>query len=236
MLQPVRNRRIDNGTAGVPPQSIVIPNATYSPWLADSEFLQDDLQIRRHTMVDIYRRYELARLVRQTSKVPGDILEVGVWRGGTGCLMALCARRIGSAATVFLCDTFAGVVKAGDKDFEYKGGEFANTDAEMVQGLLAATSLSNVRILPGIFPDETGAQIAERKFSLCHIDVDVYLSAKDTFDWVWPKLSIGGVVVFDDYGFAGCRGVTTFGNECSSIKNGVFVHNLNGHALFIKIA
>ncbi len=70
------------------------------------------------------------------------------------------------------------------------------------------SGLSNVELLQGVFPDDTGERIADRTFRLCHVDVDVYQSAKDVFDWVWPRLSPGGVAVFDDYGFPACPGVT----------------------------
>ena len=56
-----------------------------------------------------------------------DVLEVGVWRGGTGCLLAAKAQSLNRNATVFLCDTFSGVVKAGEIDNFYKGGEHADT-------------------------------------------------------------------------------------------------------------
>lgn len=39
--------------------------------------------------------------------------------------------------------------------------------------------------------------------------VDVYQSAKDIVEWAMPRLTRGGVVVFDDYGFRNCEGVTT---------------------------
>ena len=59
-----------------------------------------------------------------------------------------------------------------------------------------------MRILEGIFPEETAHLIETGEFGLCHIDVDVYQSARDAAEWVWPRLQVGGVIVFDDYGFA----------------------------------
>jgi O-methyltransferase len=38
------------------------------------------------------------------------------------------------------------------------------------------------------------------KFRLCHIDVDVYQSAKDVTEWIWERLVSGGIIVYDDYG------------------------------------
>lgn len=236
MLQPLRNERFDTGAVGVLPQSVLISFATYSPWLTDQDFIKDDSEAGRHSLADVYRRYALAQLVRQTAKVPGDILEVGVYKGGTGCLMALTASRIGSNATVFLCDTYEGVVKAGVNDPGWKNGEFRNTSVEMVEELLKTTGAGNAKILRGIFPEDTGGQLADRKFSLCHIDVDVYLSAKDVYEWVWPRLSVGGVVVFDDYGFRGTPGVTKLVDACAALPNRVVVYNLNGQALMVKTA
>ena len=51
--------------------------------------------------------------------------------------------------------------------------------------------LTNVELLQGIFPEETAARVADRGFRLVHVDVDVYQSAKDVFDWAWPRLSAG---------------------------------------------
>jgi O-methyltransferase len=212
----------------------VKPRSTYAPWLTDTGFQQVFEKIVHHTAVDIYRCYELWRLAGQSWKVPGDILEVGVWKGGTGCLIASALQGQGDSRTVWLCDTFKGVVKAGDKDTQYKGGEFADTSTALVEQLIEDMGLKNIRLLEGIFPDETGPQVQDRRFSLCHIDVDVYQSAKDVFDFVWPRMSVGGVVVFDDYGFLGTEGIIQFVNEQTPGRDRVMVHNLNGHAIAIK--
>ncbi len=95
----------------------IVPHATYAPWLSDGHFQAAYDAIRSHTLVDRYRCYELWQLVAEAAKLPaGDIIEIGVWRGGTGCLMAQKARQHGLNANVYLCDTFRGVVKAGLED------------------------------------------------------------------------------------------------------------------------
>ena len=216
------------------PHSIVKPVATYSPWLSDLEFKKTFHVIGPNTLVDLYRCYDLWELVSQVSKLPsGDILEVGVWRGGTGCLIAQRAKLCGLASVIYLCDTFDGVVKTGSSDRHYSGGEHSDTSEERVARL--ATSLDlNVRILAGTFPEQTGGEIEQGKFRLCHIDVDVYESGRDVFDWVWPRLVPSGVVVFDDYGFLSTGGITRLVNEKKQLPNCFMIHNLNGHAIFIK--
>jgi O-methyltransferase len=62
----------------------------------------------------------------------------------------------------------------------------------------------------------------------------VYRSAKDVFDWVWPRLEPGGMVVFDDYGFPACPGVTKFVDEQRLLGDRTVIHNLNGHGLVVK--
>ena len=187
-----------------------------------------------HTLVDVYRCYELWCLVKQTADLPGDVLEVGIWRGGTACLLGLAMKDAEIESKLYLADTFAGVVKAGDADRSYHGGEHSDTTPETVKSLLERQPGCQFLNFEGIFPDQTGGQIAQAQIRFCHIDVDVYQSAKDAFDWVWPHIPVGGVVVFDDYGFVTCSGVTKFVNEQNGRGDMVFMHNLNGHAVLVK--
>lgn len=193
--------------------------------------------IKNHTLVDIYRCYELWSLSRQLGKshVEGDLLEVGVWRGGTGCLLARAVQN--GTRSVFLADTFSGVVKATDRDALYKGGEHSDTSLELVQQLITSCDLTRVETLAGVFPDQTGQRIEHRTFALCHVDVDVYESAKGVVEWALSRMPVGGIIVFDDYGFRSTSGVTRLVNEEYAMRPGLlFVHNLNGHALLIKLA
>jgi O-methyltransferase len=209
------------------------PYATYSPWLDDHEFmLIYDTISAQNTLVDMYRCYDLWYLVKQASLVEGDILEVGVWRGGTGALLAYAARHM-TEKLVYLADTFSGVVKAGDKDTVYNGGEHSDTTIDAVQDLLARMSLTNTEILHGIFPDETAERVRS-DIAFLHCDVDVYSSAKDTTEWCLPRMHAGSMLVFDDFGFSGCEGVTEFCEELRANTDLRFVYNLNGHAIFIK--
>jgi len=217
--------------------STIRPVAGYSPWLADDDFQALYNILKGNTLVDVYRLYEIHGLVKQLHKLPeGDILEVGVWRGGTGALLAWTAKRCGLSSRVFLADTFQGVVKAGDKDSRYIGGEHADTSRKIVEDLLGgALGLNNFEILPGVFPEQTGQAVSDCAFRLCHIDVDVYNSARDVNEWVWDRLVPGGMVVYDDYGFEPCVGVTRYVNEQIGLADRMVVHNLNGHAIVFKL-
>ena len=214
--------------------SAILPWATYSPWLLDEPFLACHRIIKEYTLVDIYRCYELWHLLGQTAGLEGDILEVGTWRGGTGGLLGRRAQLLGMPARIYLCDTFAGVVKTGEEDVAYSGGEHADTSIPVVEELISRLGVDNITILQGIFPEDTGARLADQSFRLCHIDVDVYQSGKDVLDWVWPRLPVGGLVVFDDFGFASTTGITQLVHEQEGRDDLVCLQNLNGHAVFVK--
>ncbi len=215
----------------------VRPAATYSPWNNDESFQAMLASIQGFTLVDKYRCFELWKLIEQCAKLEtGSIIEIGVWRGGTGALIARQARNCGIEDRVFLCDTFMGVVKAGERDSGYKGGEHSDTSRQAVEDLiLTRMNLDNVEILEGIFPDQTGHLVEGMLFRFCHIDVDVYQSAKDVVDWIWDRMVPGGLVVFDDYGFYGCDGITRYVEEQMACTDRLVIHNLNGHAIILKL-
>lgn len=187
------------------------------------------------TLVDKYRCFELWKLVEQAAKLPsGALIEVGVWRGGTGALIAKKASLCGVKESVFLCDTFRGVVKAGEQDTSYKGGEHADTSRRSVDDLVSRLQLTNVEVLEGTFPDQTSRFVEDLEFRLIHVDVDVYQSAKDVVEWIWDRMVPGGIVVYDDFGFSTCTGITRYVEEQMLLPDRIVIHNLNGHAIVVK--
>ncbi len=213
---------------------------TYCPWLNDTAFLETYQSIKegKKTMVDINKIYELWTLTKQMVSQPnlGAFLEIGVWRGGTAAIIAKQLSLSNASVPFYLADTFMGVPKAGADDPNYKGGEHADTTQQEVEDLVLPL-YKNISILTGIFPDQTAHNLPiDIRFSYCHIDVDVYKSAQDIVDYVWPKLNIGGVIVFDDYGCIYTQGVTTYVNSIKDKSDRIFIYNSNQHGILIKIA
>jgi len=213
------------------------PAANYAPWLGDAEFKAEYDLIRNNTLVDIYRCFELWEIVEKVQKFDNtaSLLEVGVWKGGTAAIIGKKLALLKSKSTFYIADTFAGVAKATDKDKFYTGGEHADTSQEIVETLLKG-KYDKYKVLKGIFPDDTQHLVpAGEKFGFCHIDVDVYESAKDIVDWIWDRLIVGGVIVYDDYGFHTCNGITSYVNDQKGMDDRFVIHNLNGHAIVIKL-
>lgn len=206
----------------------------YPKHLRDRAFQPVSASVRGHTLVDVLRQHELWSLVQQSGKLPpGNYLEVGVWRGGTGLVIAEALRHFGVSGDLYLADTFAGVVNAGEHDTLYVGGEHADTTEAQVRKLLGDHGHHDVRILKGMFPQDTGEHVAGA-IRMLHVDVDVYQSARDVVAWAFDRLVPGGIVVFDDYGFSSCSGITKLAEEYERDPRFFFLHNWNGHAVLIK--
>lgn len=152
----------------------------------------------------------------------GDLIEVGVWRGGTAALAAAQMKNLGDESTLFLCDTWSGVPreKTCEKDL-YVGGEHRDSDTKVVVDLFSRVfdfDSLEVILLPGIFPDETKRFVEGRQFKYVSLDVDVYESTKQCFEFLWPSVVRGGVVIIDDYKWPNTPGVEEFVDEMLASK------------------
>lgn len=207
----------------------------YAPWHVNEGFVACHGAVKQNTLIDIQRLWQLWSLAGEAAKSSdGAVVEVGTWRGGSGCLLAKRWQLLGKTSPVYLCDTFQGVVKVGEKDTFYKGHEHADTSREIVEQLIEKMHLGNIKILQGVFPDDTGNAMMARELAFCHIDVDVYQSAKDIFFFLWPRVAHGGIVVFDDYGFATTEGIRTLLDELRGRKDLIFFAGLSGQGMLIK--
>jgi O-methyltransferase len=96
-------------------------------------------------------------------------------------------------------------------------GDFNDTSLDEVMAFVG--NPDRVIFKQGLVP-HTFAGLESASISLAHIDLDIYQSIIDALDFVWPRLSVGGFVLFDDYGFPSCpgarRAVDEFfaGSEC----------------------
>jgi len=127
-------------------------------------------------------------------ELKGEIAEVGVMWGGSAKIIT----KIIPDKTVYLFDTFEGL--PDDMDYtvdptDYFVGAMA-VDLDKVKKFLKNC---NVKIYPGIFPQETSKYIKDKKFAFVHIDVDIYKATKDTLEFFYPRLEVGGSIVIHDY-------------------------------------
>jgi hypothetical protein len=153
------------------------------------------------TIVGVDRVDQLKVLVRQTVNLPkGEFWECGVFNGGTASIIA---NNVPADREIKLFDSFEGLPKTHAYDNFHKQGEFGNANFEMVYNYFK--DYNNVKIKKGFVPD-TFFGLEDSIIAFCHLDLDLYEGYKATLEFVWPRLVIGGVILFDDYHAATCLG------------------------------
>ena len=79
---------------------------------------------------------------------------------------------------------------------------------------------------------ETLEDIELNSVAFIHFDLDLYSSTISTLEYLYPKLIIGGIALFDDYGFSTCPGVTQAVNEFLDDKNEEIINLSAGGSFF----
>lgn len=136
--------------------------------------------------------YELFLAVTKTEKLPGEIAEVGVFRGGSAKLLAETSRK-----PIHLFDTFEGLpdLTREDRPDQFRKGDYS-ASLENVTSYLAA--YPNVKLYKGFFP-ATAGPVADRRFSFVHLDVDLYRPTLDSLAFFYPRMTRGGILIGHDY-------------------------------------
>lgn len=203
----------------------------FSPWLGLGEFQRYYEIAAPKTLVYSDRCYVLYILLRQAIMIKGDVWECGVYKGGTAAMMAAIIKDNGSSKRLYLFDTFEGMPSTDAEKDWHKKGDFSDTSLEAVTDYIGHEDLCVVR--KGWIPDTfTGLESAEIAFA--HIDVDIYKSIIDCLEFIWPRLTFGGFVVFDDYGFPTCTGARAAVDEFFSREACVPLCLPTGQALVFK--
>jgi hypothetical protein len=168
-----------------------------------------------HTMVGIKRLDNLQFCVEEIlkNKVPGDLIETGVWRGGASILMRAVLKIYGiTDRTVYVADSFEGLPKRKyeiDKQ-DPNGKPYPNTDLavplEQVQSNFKAYGLldDQVRFVKGWFSD-TLPRLPTSRLAVARLDGDFYESTMDSLVNLYPKLSVGGFLIVDDFDIQPCK-------------------------------
>lgn len=176
------------------------------------------------------RCFMLFQFLNQVGKLAGEVAEIGVYGGRSGKVLALAAQKF--SKRIFLFDTFEGMPQTDpEKDNYYQKGTFGDTSFQLVKNFFS--DCKNVSIYQGVFP-ETAIPIAKKKFCFVHVDVDIYRSVKDCCNFFHPRLVKGGVIIFDDPGFADCQGAKLAMDEFFQDKKEAPIYLATGQALIIK--
>lgn len=170
----------------------------------DADFIRMYNQCKPYTMTSKERMYALYKGLQYVhqANIPGDLVECGVWKGGSAMLMAMMSDR-----DIYLYDTFEGMTEPGEHDYSIAGKDgvalgMSMASLESVKANLQSTNVIFVKgkveeTIPGTMP----GQIA-----LLRLDTDWYESTRHELIHLYPLLAPGGVIIIDDYGhYAGAK-------------------------------
>ena len=153
----------------------------------------------------------------QRREIPGDIVECGVWRGGS---MMATARTLlagdGPTRHLHLFDTFEGMNAPSEADRDHEGESAADLldrtpkDAANVWCIAGIDDVRENMLSTGYPEDrftlvqgpveETIPQGAPEQIALLRLDTDWYESTRHELKHLYPRLVSGGVLIIDDYG------------------------------------
>jgi O-methyltransferase len=180
-----------------------------------------DWPVDAETMVGLTRLDNVQQCVTSVIRddVPGDLFEAGVWRGGVTILMRAVLAALGiSDRRVWVADSFQGLpapdgdrypADAGDTHFELV--DTLGIPLEQVQENFRRYGLldDQVQFLPGWFRDTLPTASVDR-IAVLRLDGDMYESTIVALDALYPKLSVGGYLILDDYlSHPACREAVT---------------------------
>ncbi len=177
---------------------------------------------RRTTMVD--RRHVCLAHAAVASvderHIPGDIVEVGVWRGGASCVLAAAHNRWRAPSRyLWLFDTFDGLPfpnvtvdgtravqlyrrarnVSGSAFFGADDGKMNYAPLRLVKQTMLLSGYDRVHYVVGKVEETLATAPVPKRISLLRLDTDWYSSTKVELDVLWERLSPGGWMTVDDY-------------------------------------
>jgi len=184
----------------------------------DAETLEIVAAVKPYTMTGKDKLIALITAVRHIARtgLEGDLVECGVWRGGSMHAVArtLLAEGI-SDRELHLFDTYSGMTEPTEKDLRTDGRSAAEMLAasEKTKWVWAVASREDVEeglktldypyerfhLVEGPV-EETIPEHAPERIALLRLDTDWYESTKHELDHLYDRLVPGGVLIIDDYG------------------------------------
>jgi hypothetical protein len=207
--------------------------------------------VRPYTMTSNEKLFGLIQAVRYVvrSNIPGDLVECGVWRGGSMQAAALTLIEAGDTSRdLYLFDTFGGMTEPTELDVRRDGkpaAELLKTKSKSAY-VWAIAGLDDVKSgfarvpypaerlhyvvgkVEDTVPDELPEQI-----SILRLDTDWYESTKHELDHAYSRLSPGGILIIDDYAhWAGSKKATD--DFVAALDEPLLLHRMGDGRIGVK--
>jgi hypothetical protein len=207
--------------------------------------------VRPFTMTNTEKLYGLIQATRYIvrNKIPGDIVECGVWRGGSMQAAARTLLEAGDTSReLYLFDTFEGMTEPTEFDVRRDGSSAAELMETRNKStwLWAIASLDDVQAgfenvdypkdklhyVVGKVEETIPGELPEQ-ISILRLDTDWYESTKHELEQAYSRLSPGGILIIDDYGhWAGSKKATD--DYVSALSEPLLLHRLGQGRIAVK--
>jgi O-methyltransferase len=186
----------------------------------ENEFNDILKKCKPFTMTSEERLYAMHKAVEYIVKnnIAGDIVECGVWRGGSTMCALLSLKKVDKTNhKVFLYDTFEGMSAPTEKDANLLGKdaqqllEQSQKTTEDIMWCYAPIEDVKKNIESTGYPAEQVTYVKGKvedtiphtmpgDIAILRLDTDWYESTYHELKYLFPKLVKGGVIIIDDYG------------------------------------
>ncbi|MFF9555655.1 TylF/MycF/NovP-related O-methyltransferase [Streptomyces albus] len=167
--------------------------------LVDSNAVIYDIAAENPNMTDLDRLtnlyWALCSVLR--SGILGDVVELGCNAGHTSALLKMVLEAEGDDRSLHLYDSFDGLPAPSSADRYLKQGDCKATAADVL-AVFERWGLKPPHLHEGWFEETLPGQLPER-VAFAYLDGDFYESIHTSLTHVWPRLSVGGSVIVDDY-------------------------------------
>lgn len=166
--------------------------------------------------------------------VPGDIVELGTYKGGSAVFMADVLRQLGSDRHLWAFDSFEGMPDTHPVLDMHGRGDFADTVLEDLQRFIDQQALADrVHLVKGYFDASLPATLPRvGSVALAHIDCDLYEAVGYSIRALEPYLSPGAYLVFDDPLHGSCLGALQAVEEEVIVRLGLRAEQAYPHLVY----
>lgn len=182
----------------------IIPPALLNNALLKMPFLYRTKLVNYETNMGPTELADLREILPEAVKAPGDLIECGSSRCGSAIITALWLRERAVGRRIYACDSFEGFPSAEfltekERGLAKPGSDgFTSTSLAYVLRKLKVLGLDRTIIPVQGYFQETLKDLPG-PFCYALIDCDLGDSAEYCARALFPKLSPGGWMVFDDY-------------------------------------
>ena len=149
---------------------------------------------------NLFKTLTIFDIIKKTSKIKGDIIELGIHKGNTSLLIKKILSIFKIKKKLYLLDHFKGLIHYNREDTEISKtlkGQYVGKESQ-IRTFLSFFKFKDVKIInkdattlkPGFFKN--------KKFSIAYFDMDLYEPTIRALEAIDKNITVGGFIVFDE--------------------------------------